>query len=205
MQVGNGRTVMKIAITSSGPTLDAEMDPRFGRCPYYLIVDTDSMGFEALENPNVSLARGAGIQSAHLLGEKGVRVLLAGDCGPNARDSLTAAGIGVILDCEGTAANVVDRYKAGMLDITTATGATTRSGPVRAPQGQARRATAQSGRALGPLPSPYPEGSRRASEGPGGKTGRTGRGGGKGQGGGKGRGRKSESGRGRGRNRGAGS
>ena len=49
---------MKIAISASGPDLSSAVDPRFGRCPYFLFVDPDSMDFEAIENPNISSASG---------------------------------------------------------------------------------------------------------------------------------------------------
>ena len=65
-----GRFLMKIAITTTGHSLDSVVDPRFGRCPYFLVVDTDTLGFEAVENPNIALGGGAGIQSAQLMSEK---------------------------------------------------------------------------------------------------------------------------------------
>ncbi|MDA3833220.1 MAG: hypothetical protein PF495_07465, partial [Spirochaetales bacterium] len=63
---------MKIVVTSTGPTLDDMMEARFGRCPYFLIIDLETMKFEALENPNIALGGGAGIQSAQLMADKGV-------------------------------------------------------------------------------------------------------------------------------------
>jgi len=53
---------MKVAISSSGKDLDSQIDPNFGRCPYYLIVETDDMSFEALDNESVALELGAGVQ-----------------------------------------------------------------------------------------------------------------------------------------------
>ena len=58
---------MKIAVTSTGANLDNTVDPRFGRCAYFIILETDSMAFESVENPNISLGSGAGIQSAQLI------------------------------------------------------------------------------------------------------------------------------------------
>ena len=107
---------MNIAITATEPSLDAKVDPRFGRCPYFLIVDTDTLEFEAVENSNVMLGGGAGIQSAQLMGEKGVQFVLTGNCGPNAYQTLSAAGIGVIVGCGGSVADVVEQFKAGQLD-----------------------------------------------------------------------------------------
>ena len=104
---------MKIAVTATEPSLEAAVDPRFGRCPCFLIVETDSMTFEAVENPNVTLGGGAGIQSAQLMAEKGVQFVLTGNCGPNAYSALGAAGIGVIVGCSGSARDIVERFKAG--------------------------------------------------------------------------------------------
>jgi predicted Fe-Mo cluster-binding NifX family protein len=104
---------MKIAITAGEPTLDANLDPRFGRCAYFLIVDPDTLDFEAVENPNVARGGGAGIQSAQLMASNDVKFVLTGNCGPNAHETLTAAGIGVIAGCSGSVRNAVEGFKAG--------------------------------------------------------------------------------------------
>ena len=109
---------MNIAITATEPSLDAKVDPRFGRCPFFLIVDTDTLKFEALENPNLMLGGGAGIQAAQLMAGKGVQFVLTGNCGPNAYQTLSAAGIEVIIGCSGAAADVVEQFKAGQLNAT---------------------------------------------------------------------------------------
>jgi len=79
---------MKIAISASGSDLSSSVDPRFGRCPFFLLVDTDTMEFEAVENSNVSAMSGAGIQSAQFIANKGAKALLTGSCGPNAFQTL---------------------------------------------------------------------------------------------------------------------
>ena len=107
---------MKIAVTATEPSLDARMDPRFGRCPYFLVVETDDASFEAVENQSVSLGGGAGIQSAQLMADKGVQTVLTGNCGPNAYQTLAAAGIAVIVGCGGSVADVVEQFKAGQLN-----------------------------------------------------------------------------------------
>jgi predicted Fe-Mo cluster-binding NifX family protein len=109
---------MKIAITATGASLDAQVDPRFGRCPCFLVIDTDSMDFEAIENPNVALGGGAGIQSAQLMAGKDVQFVLTGNCGPNAYQALSAAGIQIIVGCSGLIRESVERFKAGGLDAT---------------------------------------------------------------------------------------
>ncbi len=55
---------MKIAVSATGNNLNSEINPRFGRCEYFIIVETDDMSFEAYENENNELSSGAGIQSA---------------------------------------------------------------------------------------------------------------------------------------------
>ena len=108
---------MKIAITSTQADLAAKVDPRFGRCPYFLIVETDDFSFEAIENPSVTLGSGAGIQAAQLMAEKGVKHVLTGNCGPNAHQTLAAAGIGVIVGCSGSVRDVIEQYKSGQMSI----------------------------------------------------------------------------------------
>jgi len=104
---------MKIAVTSTGPTLDDNVEARFGRCPYFLVIDTDTMQYEALENPNIALGGGAGIQSAQLMSEKGVIAVLTGNCGPNAFNVFGQAGVQVIVGVNGSVRNAVEQFKAG--------------------------------------------------------------------------------------------
>lgn len=106
---------MRVAVTAAGPSLEAATDPRFGRCPCFVLVETDGMGFEAVDNGSAALGGGAGIQAARLMVEKGVRAVLTGSCGPNAHQTLTAAGIEVFVGCEGTVAEAVERFRSGHL------------------------------------------------------------------------------------------
>lgn len=106
---------MKIAVTSTGPDVDSQVDPRFGRCKYYVIVDSDTMDFESIENPNIMAMGGAGIQSAQLVANKDVEVILTGNCGPNAFQTLSAAGVKVVIGVSGVVRNVVESFKKGEL------------------------------------------------------------------------------------------
>ncbi len=108
-------TRKKIAVSAGGPTLDDTIEPRFGRCPYFLIIDSDSLDFEAVGNPNITLGGGAGIQSAQLMANKGVSVVLTGNCGPNAFKVFGAAGIQLITGVSGQVRQAVERFKAGEL------------------------------------------------------------------------------------------
>jgi predicted Fe-Mo cluster-binding NifX family protein len=109
---------LKIAISATGPNLDAEVDPRFGRCQYFLIVDPDTMEFEALDNTNKMASGGAGIASAQAVAGKGVQAVLTGNCGPNASQTLSGAGIQIITGVSGKIKDVVAGYKAGKYKTT---------------------------------------------------------------------------------------
>jgi len=106
---------MNVALSATGSTLAATVDPRFGRSARFIVVETDDLSFEAVENEAGSLGGGAGIQAARLLAEKQVKVVLTGNCGPNAYQTLNAAGIEVVVGCSGTVSEVVARFKAGEL------------------------------------------------------------------------------------------
>ena len=104
---------MRIAVSASGPSLDAEVDPRFGRCQYFIIVDPQTLEFEALENSGAAAAGGAGIATAQMIANKGAQVVLTGNTGPNAYQTLAAAGIQVISGVSGTVKDAIQGYKAG--------------------------------------------------------------------------------------------
>ena len=108
---------MKIAITSLGRDLDAQVDPRFGRAAYILIVDTADHGVEALDNSkNINAFKGAGIQAAAQISKKGVAVLMTGYCGPNAYKTLQAAGVRVVNDVSGMVKDAVEALIAGNVE-----------------------------------------------------------------------------------------
>jgi len=119
---------MKIAISSSGPDLAAQLDIRFGRCRYFLIIETDTMNFEVFDNINTALGGGAGIQSAQLIAAKGAKALITGNCGPNAIQTLSAAGIQVYLEQSGSVQGLVDKYKNGQLTPATEANAAAHAG-----------------------------------------------------------------------------
>jgi predicted Fe-Mo cluster-binding NifX family protein len=109
---------MKIAVTSKGKDLDSEVDPRFGRAAYILIVDTDSFELEALDNSeNVNSFKGAGIQAATMVSDKGAEVLLTGFCGPNAFKALNAANIKVANGATGTVKDAVNTFNEGKVSF----------------------------------------------------------------------------------------
>jgi predicted Fe-Mo cluster-binding NifX family protein len=109
---------MKIAVSSTGKDLDSQLDPRFGRCAYFLVVDSDVMHFEAYPNDSASMGGGAGIQAAQFLASKNVQAVITGNCGPNAVRTLSAAGIELFVGEQGIIKDVVERYVAGGLKST---------------------------------------------------------------------------------------
>jgi len=104
---------MKIAVSAIAPGLDAEVDPRFGRCQYFIIVDPETMQFEAIENSSAIASGGAGISAAQMIASKRVEAILTGNCGPNAYQVLSPAGIKVITGVSGKVQDAVQDYKAG--------------------------------------------------------------------------------------------
>jgi len=109
---------MKIAVSSIGTDLDSEIDPRFGRCAYFIIVNPDDMTFEAIENESMSLGGGAGIQSGQFIASTGAKILITGNVGPNASRTLNAAGLDVIVGVSGPVREAIERYKKGELSPT---------------------------------------------------------------------------------------
>ncbi len=109
---------MKVAVSTSGTDLLSQVDPRFGRCPLYMIVDTDTMAFEVVSNTANSSAHGAGIQAAQLVATKGVKAVLTGNVGPNAYGALLASSIKVISGVTGSVMDAIERFKKGELEET---------------------------------------------------------------------------------------
>jgi predicted Fe-Mo cluster-binding NifX family protein len=69
---------MKLAVSSAGTTLESNVDPRFGRCPYFIYVDSDTLQFEAVENPGATAGGGAGIATAQAVAAEGAGVVIDG-------------------------------------------------------------------------------------------------------------------------------
>jgi predicted Fe-Mo cluster-binding NifX family protein len=109
---------MKVAVSSNGEDLNAQLDPRFGRCAYFLVVNPDDMSFEAFNNESAAQGGGAGIQAAQFLASQRVEAVITGNCGPNAVQTLSAAGIELFGGQTGTVRKVVERFKKGNLHPT---------------------------------------------------------------------------------------
>ena len=109
---------MKIAVSSDGENLNAKVDPRFGRCQFFVVVNPDDMSFEVLNNDSAALGGGAGIQTAQFLASQGVTAVITGNCGPNAVQTLSAAGIDLFGGQAGTVSEVIEEFKQGNLKPT---------------------------------------------------------------------------------------
>ncbi|MFC1883786.1 NifB/NifX family molybdenum-iron cluster-binding protein [Thermodesulfobacteriota bacterium] len=110
---------MKVAISSNGKDLESEIDPRFGRCAYFLIVNTDNLHVEAFDNGSIAMSGGAGIQAAEFVSSKGAEAVITGNCGPNAVKALKAAGIKLFTGQTGPVRNAIDEFTKGNLERAT--------------------------------------------------------------------------------------
>ena len=107
---------MKIAITAAGRDITAALDPRFGRAEYFILVDSDSMKYEVVENTqNLNLPQGAGIQAGKTIVENNADVLISGNCGPKAFKVLNSAGVKIVVGPPGRVIDAVEKYKSGEL------------------------------------------------------------------------------------------
>lgn len=106
---------MNVAVSAQGTTLDAVVDPRFGRCQHILMVNTETFEYTVMSNPNIGASGGAGIQTAQMLSKKEVQAVLTGHCGPKAFRTLQAARIPIYVDIAGTVREAVERYNSGQL------------------------------------------------------------------------------------------
>ncbi len=104
---------MKIVVSSTGEDLESGVDPRFGRCQFFLMVDLDSMKYSATPNTAGASAGGAGIEAARIVSDMGVSAVLTGNIGPNAHRALNAAGIKVYVGAAGTVSESIERFKRG--------------------------------------------------------------------------------------------
>jgi len=104
---------MKIAVSSDSATLKSNVDPRFGRCPYYIIYDTESDDFKSVENKSGQAAGGAGIQAAQMISDMNIKSVITGNIGPNAFRVLSAASIEVYSGATGSVKDAVEKFKKG--------------------------------------------------------------------------------------------
>lgn len=105
---------MRLAITAQGATLDAEVDPRFGRAARFIVVDTDNTNVLVVENTqSLNLPQGAGIQAAQNILPYKPDAVLTGNCGPKAFRILQASGIKVVTGVSGKVSDAVKTFLEG--------------------------------------------------------------------------------------------
>ena len=108
---------VKIAICSEGPGLESAVDPRFGRCLYFVLANSDGEKLEDVPNPSTGASGGAGVQTAQFIADKGVDVVLAGNVGPKALAALDASNIKIYTGISGTVADALAQYQQDKLTL----------------------------------------------------------------------------------------
>lgn len=108
---------MKVVVTSTGDTLESGVDSRFGRCMTFVVVDTETLRYEAVHNDSVGSAHGAGVGAAQAVVRLDVEAVLTGHVGPNAHMALTKAGVKVYTRATGTVMDAVESFERGELNL----------------------------------------------------------------------------------------
>jgi predicted Fe-Mo cluster-binding NifX family protein len=107
---------MKIAVTAQGTDINADVDPRFGRSRYFIVVDTDNQEVSAVDNEvNLNATQGAGIQAGKKVVELGVQAVITGHVGPKAFATLQAGNIDIYNGATGTVADAIEQFNGGKL------------------------------------------------------------------------------------------
>ena len=109
---------MKIVVSSTGDDVDSQIDPRFGRCGTFLIIDTDTMQVRPIKNDSLSAVHGAGIGAAQKVVSLGAKAVITGHVGPNAHKALTSAGVEIYTVQQGTVKEAVESLGKGELTKT---------------------------------------------------------------------------------------
>ncbi len=108
---------MKVCVSSQGPSLDSEVDLRFGRAPVFIVYDTESGDYQAIDNKqNLQAPQGAGIQSAQRVADTGAKAVITGHCGPKAYRVLSSAGVEIFLGAQGTVSEAIKAMQSGSLE-----------------------------------------------------------------------------------------
>ena len=110
---------MKVVISATGRDLESTVDERFGRCRYFIIVETDDMSYETVDNVNADLSTSAGIQAASYVANTGAEAVITGNCGPKAMQVFAETNIRIILGQQGTIKDVLQKFKDGALTPST--------------------------------------------------------------------------------------
>ena len=106
---------MKVAITSQGKEMNSEVDPRFGRARYFIVVETETDHVVHDNSPNLNAAHGAGTQSAQAVVGLGAEAVVTGNIGPKAYAALEAAGVKVYVGAAGSVAEALQKFRDNQL------------------------------------------------------------------------------------------
>ncbi|MEW5820750.1 MAG: NifB/NifX family molybdenum-iron cluster-binding protein [Cyanobacteriota bacterium] len=101
---------MLIVLSSQGDNLDAELDPRFGRCKYFIFYDTESLSFEYKQNPYINASGGAGVQASQYVISKNPHAIITGSLGPKALALIESSGIKYITNVSGSINHLIKEY-----------------------------------------------------------------------------------------------
>ena len=107
---------MKLAISATGPGLEQDIDPRFGRAPWFLFYDAYDDSLDWVENPGCNDQQGAGTSTAQFVIDHGAGAVLTGHCGPKAGSTLRAGAVKIHSGVVGTVCDAVEAYRTGRLD-----------------------------------------------------------------------------------------
>jgi predicted Fe-Mo cluster-binding NifX family protein len=107
---------MKVAVTSQGKEASSQVDPRFGRAKWLIVIDIETGESEACDNTvNLGAVQGAGIQTAKNVADLRAEAVITGNVGPNAFKTLNAANVKVFLAEKQTVGEAIDSFKANRL------------------------------------------------------------------------------------------
>lgn len=144
---------MKIVVAANGRDLDAPTSPIFGRSPFYVLADTETMHVEAMANPEMGSLRGVGFHLPEVIVERGAQAVVAGSVGPNAFRVLQDLGVPVYLSGDRTVREAIEAYKAGWLQPAEDANVPTHSGRTRGKSARVGRWTNAWDTALPALPA----------------------------------------------------
>jgi len=107
---------MKVCITAQGATLESPAEDRFGRAPYFIVVESENGSFEAIKNPYADGGGGVGPKAAQVLIANNVKALISGQVGGNAKEVLAAAGIAMYsYKAGGSVKDALDQFTKDLL------------------------------------------------------------------------------------------
>lgn len=107
---------MRIAVCSEGKTLNSPVDSRFGRCAYFVLVDTEAGNTECIPNAALDAVHGSGSAVVQTLADEGVKAVCAAHIGPNAYAGLWGMGIAMYrVDGSVSVGETVEAFKRGDL------------------------------------------------------------------------------------------